>query len=69
MRSSMSVRYRSAITEKCETGRSTMPMLALREVSFLSGALPKARVTALPWRAVRVSVSTPTLFRFVDTEL
>ena len=46
-----------------------MPMLALFEVSSFSGAMPNARVTALPSRAVRVSVSTPAEFRLVDTEL
>lgn len=58
----------SAVAEKCETGRSTMPMLALREVSSLSGTLPNPRITALPSRALRVSVSTPALFRLADTE-
>jgi hypothetical protein len=42
MRSSMSMRYRSAVSEKFGIGRSTMPMLALFEVSSFSGAMPKA---------------------------
>jgi len=54
---------------KFGAGRNTMPALALREVSSFSGAMPKARVTGLPSRAVRVSVSTPAPFKLVDTEL
>jgi hypothetical protein len=30
--------------------------------------MPKARVTALSWRAVNVSVSTPAAFRLVERE-
>jgi hypothetical protein len=44
-------------------------MLALLDVSSFSGAMPKARVTALSSRAVSVSVSTPAEFRLVETEL
>jgi hypothetical protein len=69
MRSAMRVRQASAVNEKPGAGRNTRPRLALREVSSFSGAMPSARVTGLPSRAVRVSVSTPAPFRLVETEL
>jgi hypothetical protein len=69
IRSSIFVRYRSAVSENVVVGRRITPMLALLDVSSFSGAMPKARVTALSSRAVSVSVSTPAEFRLVETEL